>query len=423
MAEVWTRWGIRKQLTAVAVVTVAVPLVLGILVLANLLTNSLSNAQLGDATDVANRTAAHVSEYGPNNLPGELQLEDGYRVQVLDAGGAIAWSSSMRASAPLSAKRPAPGETTVEGRVTWWGPEDRNEHRDLVVAEGVRHVDSSYVVLVATSQASQHDAVTVTVGLLFACVPLVMLAAGLVAWWVGGRALRPVDRMNEQVSRITSSTLDERVPLPPTQDEVRDLARTMNQMLERLEEAQNSQQRFVSDASHELRSPLASLTGALEIARQDDSLETWREMAELMADETARLNRLVQGLLTLSRRDDAGLKMHVTEVDLDDLVAEEVARLRSTGTVEVTSRITATRVDADADQLRQVLRNLADNAVRHARTTVRLQVQPLLPGGALVQVEDDGNGIAPADRGRVFERFVRLEESRSRDEGDRKSVG
>lgn len=415
--DFWARWGIRKQLTAVAVTMVAVPLLVGIVVLANLLTNALANAQSTAAHEVAHRTAMHVAAYGGDSLPGELVLDEGFRAQVLDSNGKVLWTSHLRYRTPLSSAHPAPGEVVEQGKVAWWGPGDRNEHRDLVVAQGVKHDGQYYVAVVATSQEEQHSAVTLTVALLLAAVPLAMLLAGLTAWWVAGRALRTVDEINQRVEGITSSTLDERVPVPPSQDEVRDLALTMNQMLGRLEHAQNTQQHFISDASHELRSPLASLTGALEIASMEDSLDTWREMSPLMRDETARLNQLVQGLLELSRGDDGGVRLSLTEVDLDDLAVQEAARLRSTFDLEVTTAITARRVMADPAKLGQVLRNLCDNAARHAKSRIEVGLGEGADGGALLWVGDDGNGVAPGDRERVFQRFVRLEESRSRDEG------
>jgi len=417
LSRSWDAWGIRKQLTGVAVAVVAVPLVVGILVLANLLTNSLSNAQVTASRDVTHRLSGFVAEFGPRALPGDFQLEDGYRAQVLEPDGTLLWTSNTFYRTPLSTLRPAAGEEAQEGAVKWWGPGDRNEHRDLVLAEGVSARGQQYVVLVATSQEDQQSAVTVTTGLLMACVPLVMLAAGLVAWWVGGRALRPVDVMNARVGQITSSTLDQRVPLPPAEDELRALAQTMNHMLAGLEASQDSPRRFVSDASHELRSPMASLSGALEIAVAEDRIETWRELAPLMQSEAQRLNTLVRDLLEPSRTDHSGSRLSLADTDADDLAAGEARRLRTTPDLEVSTSITAARVQADAAQLGQVLRNLCDNAARHARHRVHVAVRPTDDGGAVVRVEDDGNGIAPEHRERVFERFVRLEESRTRDEG------
>ncbi|WP_420176213.1 sensor histidine kinase [Luteococcus sp. OSA5] len=416
-SESWARWGIRKQLTAVAVTVVAIPTMLGIILLANLLTNALANAQIEAAHEVSHRVVTHVRELGPQSLPGELMLDDGFRAQLLDDKGYVQWTSSSHYLVPMTEQRPAPGQVTQEGAVKWWGPGDRNEHRDLVVAQGLTHRGKNYIAVVATSQEDEHSAVTVTVGLLMACVPLLMLAAGLTSWWVAGRALRPVDVMNARAAHITSTTLDQRVPVPVSEDELQDLAIGLNQMLERLETSQNSQKRFISDASHELRSPVASLSGALEIASAEDRLETWREFAPLMRAEAQRMNLLVQGLLELSRGDDGGLQLRLADTDLDDLASDEATRLRSTGEVEVVTRIAPARVHADGSKLSQVLRNLCDNAVRHARSTVRITVEATPEGGAVVQVEDDGNGIALEDRERVFERFVRLQESRSRDEG------
>ncbi|MGO4956640.1 HAMP domain-containing sensor histidine kinase [Luteococcus sp. Sow4_B9] len=417
LSESWARLGIRKQLTGVAVTVVAIPMTLGILLLANLLTNALANAQIETSHEVLHRTVTHVREKGPTDLPGELQLDDGYRAQVLDAGGRLVWTSSGRYLQPFTEQVPEPGQTVQEGAVKWWGPGDKNEHRDLVLSQGLTWKGHDYVVTVATSQEDEHSAVTLTVGLLMACMPLVLLTAGLTSWWVAGRALRPVDVINSRAAQITSRTLDERVPVPPSEDELQDLAITMNQMLGRLEAAQQAQRRFISDASHELRSPMASLSGALEIACAEDDIETWRELSPLMQTEADRLNLLVHDLLELSRADDAGVQLSRRELDLDDVASAEASRLRSASELDVVAHIRAARVLGDGAKLSQVLRNLCDNAARHARTTVRITVEPTSDGGALARVEDDGNGIAPEDRDRVFERFVRLQESRSRDDG------
>ena len=188
-------------------------------------------------------------------------------------------------------------------------------------------------------------------------------------------------------------------------------------MLDRLQLAQRSQRSFVSDASHELRSPVATLSGAIEIASMADDLATWREMSGLMGSEVRRLDELVQGLLALSRADDSGLTLSKQDVDLDDLAEAEVARLRSSATREVTADVHPARLVADASLLRQILVNLGDNAMRHADSMVRVSVRQEPDGGAVLRVDDDGAGIAEEDRSRVFDRFVRLQESRNRDEG------
>lgn len=415
LVDGWNHWGIRKQLTAVSIVLVAMPLCVGIVLFANLLTRALSDALATQTIEATRHVAQEVADGGTEQLAERLQLDESYHAQVTTADNVVVWTTSPTNRQPLTLAQPPRGRFDVEGERTWWGPGD-DENRALVVSTTTDHHLERYVVHVASSQASTDNAVTVTTGLLLLAVPLVVLATGMVSWWVAGRALQPVDEMIDQVSQISSSTLDERVPLPPAHDELRALATTMNAMLERLEAASRSQERFVSDASHELRSPLAALSGALEIARTEDRPETWRELSPLMASEAARMTQLVGALLTLSRSDAAAVAVQPVDVDLDDLAGAEVARLRATGKVEVSARIQAVRVPADPMMLQQVLRNLCDNALRHARRTVEVTVATR-GGDAVLQVADDGNGIAPADRGRVFDRFVRLEESRARDAG------
>ena len=190
----------------------------------------------------------------------------------------------------------------------------------------------------------------------------------------------------------------------------------MNQMLARLSAARSAQLRFIADASHELRSPLTGLSGLLEVARTDDSLQTWRELEPMLTTEAHQMSAVVQSLLLLSRVDGGRVAAARQDVDLDDLAWEEVGRLRASTALTVITDITATRVSGDRVALSQVLRNLCDNAARHARTTVKITAAT---EGACARwvVEDDGHGVPEADRDRVFERFVRLDESRARDTG------
>jgi signal transduction histidine kinase len=216
---------------------------------------------------------------------------------------------------------------------------------------------------------------------------------------------------------MSASDLSARVDEPETRDEIGRLAHTMNGMLARLEESQIAQRRFVSDASHELKSPLASLRQYAEVARAHPDRISSQELSDAVLDEGARLERLVQGMLVLTRADEGGLALSVTDVDLDDLLLAEATRLRALGavTVEVTG-VHPARVRGDLGLLRQVTRNLADNAARHARGRVVFAATQT-SSGAQVSIEDAGAGIAEADRDRVFERFVRLDEARARDAG------
>jgi signal transduction histidine kinase len=188
----------------------------------------------------------------------------------------------------------------------------------------------------------------------------------------------------------------------------------MNEMLARLEAAQRSQRRFVADASHELRSPVATLRAASEVwARSGGTLE---EFTALVGSESGRLETLVGDLLALARADEGRLVGEPQEVDLDEVVEVETARLRAVSGLTVDVTTTPVRVLGDPLALARALRNLTDNAVRHARSLVGLEVWQ--DGDfAVLRVRDDGPGIPAAERERVLQRFVRLDESRQRGSG------
>ncbi|MDQ1466600.1 MAG: hypothetical protein QOH10_1015 [Actinomycetota bacterium] len=242
-------------------------------------------------------------------------------------------------------------------------------------------------------------------------IPGLIVLVGLVAWILVGRALRPVEAIRAQVDEISATTMFRRVPVPNTDDEVARLARTMNTMLDRLERASARQRAFVSDASHELRSPVSTIRAELEVASADAEHADWPEVAKRTLGETDRLSRLVDDLLALARLDEAQGPPRRRPVDLDDLVLEEGSR---THRVPVsTAGVSAGRVSGDERQLAQVVRNLVDNAQRHAESRVAVALRR--EGDELVLVvDDDGPGIPEADREQVFDRFTRLDEARGR---------
>ncbi|MDX6218024.1 MAG: hypothetical protein QOG99_3608, partial [Frankiales bacterium] len=199
-------------------------------------------------------------------------------------------------------------------------------------------------------------------------------------------------------------------------DEVWLLGGTLNRMLDRLESAVRAQRQFVSDASHELRSPLAVLRTSVEVAVAHPETADWQGTADVLLEETHRVERLVADLLLLANADERGIQMRREDVDLDDLLAAEAHRIRATSSLDVLTRIQPTRVRGDHDRLARVLRNLVDNAARHATGRIELSLASG-PGGAVVEIADDGPGVPAEDRERVFERFVRLDVSRSRQQG------
>ena len=289
--------------------------------------------------------------------------------------------------------------------------------RWLLVADDVDLPGGGEATVVYGVSLDQTDAaVGAAVVLLAVGVPVLVLLMGLVTWVVTGRSLRPVERMRNEVETIRAARPDARIAVPDTGDEIARLADTMNAMLDRLDRSAEGQRRFVSDASHELRSPIATIRQHAEVAAAHPERTDVTELSEVVRSEALRLQDLVTALLELSRLDEGGIG-HRRPVDLDDLAFDAVARARGTGRVHVDgSGIAAARVLGDERVLAGVVRNLVDNAVRHASSRVAVALAE--DGGrAVLTVDDDGAGIPAGERDRVFERFVRLDEARSRDAG------
>ncbi len=294
---------------------------------------------------------------------------------------------------------------------------DGTSEEVLVVAKGYMAQGRPITVLVGQKLLPVHQAVDTVKLMATIGVPILVLVAGFFTYLFSSRALRPVEAIRRRVADLTDRDLSRRVPEPDTQDEVGRLARTMNRMLSRLEESQAAQRRFVADASHELRSPLATVSTGLELlgagmGRDSADLAT----VQTLRSETTRLNALVENLLFLARADERGLTPRREEVDLDEIAEAERVRPSADDRVAVTVSTEPIRVHGDRGQLVRVLRNLVDNARRYADRAVLVTVCGE-DEMAVIDVEDDGSGVPESDRGRVFERFVRLDEARARGDG------
>ena len=231
-----------------------------------------------------------------------------------------------------------------------------------------------------------------------------------------GAALQPVERIRARVSSMTTGKLAERIPVPSADDEVGRLAVTMNDMLDRLDASQAAQRRFISDASHELRSPFASITAALDLAHRRPDLLDQSLIDESLLPEAQRMHSLVEDLLLLARADERTGRHIEVDVDVDDIVLAEAERVRSLTHLKVIADVKPARASGDPDALSRLVRNLVDNAIRHAHNGIRLECA-VVGGHARVVVSDDGPGIPAADRDRVFDRFVRLDTPRDRAAG------
>ena len=252
--------------------------------------------------------------------------------------------------------------------------------------------------------------------LLAAAMPFVVAGAAAATFVLVRRSLRSVEVIRAEVADISAHDLSGRVPVPAHRDEISALAATMNDMLARIESGQAAQRRFVGDASHELRSPLATIISAVEVGLAHPELPQAQLARDMVLPEAQRMQALIDDLLLLARSDERGIVVRREDVDLDDLAAHEVARLERDGVPAVRADLSPAQVVGDRSALGRVLRNLVDNAVRHARSTVEIAVW-VQDGSGCMSVADDGPGIAPADRDRVFERFVRLDTDRSRAAG------
>ncbi|WP_093639422.1 HAMP domain-containing sensor histidine kinase [Streptomyces sp. 2224.1] len=243
-------------------------------------------------------------------------------------------------------------------------------------------------------------------------LPLLCVVVAGVTWLVTRRALRPVEGIRGEMAAITASTdLSRRVPVPPSQDEVGRLARTTNETLAALESSVERQRRFVADASHELRSPIASLRTQLEVGVAHPELLDVPGAVE----DTVRLQRLAADLLLLARL-DAGERPADARVDLAAMVREESSQRVADRVPVHVGELAGAEVAGSRSQLARVLGNLLDNAQRHAVGSVRVAV--VREGEWVVlQVEDDGPGVPEGERERIFERFVRLDDARARDDG------
>ena len=281
------------------------------------------------------------------------------------------------------------------------------------------HGRKQYTVLAASpldiADASDRRIVTS----LLVVFPGLLVISGLTVWLVVRRALHPVDAIRAEVASISSSDLSRRVPLPGTRDEINRLAVTMNDMLDRLQTSIVRQQRFVGDASHELRSPLASLRNQLEVSTIDNPDPRWADsVADMIADHD-RLERLIRDLLLLARHDDHA-PANMEPVDLGYLVRTELARRPGFTGIERSVEAENCLISGDADALARILRNLVDNAERHAHRHITIRVHSIqgapTPTAELV-VEDDGEGIPEQYRSTVFERFRRLDDARAADAG------
>lgn len=406
------RFGLRPRIAVFAALIVGLALAAGAVLLVAVLHARLDDAASTSA-DLRARDIAALAV--ADALPARLALpgEESAFVQVVDADGSVVASTeNIEGEQAVSQQRPSAGERLLLTATI--GPLDNASMRIAVL-----NADTSdgVVTIYAGESLSELTATTTAlVALLVLGVPALALLVGAVTWWAVGRTLRPVGRITRTLTEITASDLHRRVPVPVVDDEIGDLAITVNATLERLDTSVETQRRFVADASHELRGPLAALRADLEISVSHPDHTEWGKVARDTLGDVERLQHLTDDLLLLARL-DAHQGPPTQPVDLSSIVDEAIGSIRRRDiTLSAHGPDLPAIVTGDADQLRRMMRNLLHNAEQHAHE--RITVDVATDNGIVrVIVSDDGAGIPTDQRGAVFERFVRLDTARNRDVG------
>ncbi len=335
--------------------------------------------------------------------------EDSF-VQIIIDGTVVASSANVEGQEPIVIA--ASGTiTTLDSN-----PVDDSAFRILVATAGTP--SGPVMVVIGNTLEEMEKTLRVTLATLAVGMPLLALLAATMTWILVGRALRPVEAIRSEVAEIGATDLHRRVPQPTTADEIGRLAGTMNDMLDRIESGSVRQRRFVSDASHELRTPIAIIRNELEVALQHAAAADWPTVASEVLEEDLRMQRLVDDLLWLARHDHERDRGPGVLVDLDEIASRQVRRQTPREGVTLDAMgIGAGQVRGNADDLTRVVQNLLDNAVRHANSRVAVVVVSDGNGKVWLHVDDDGPGVPDHLRTTIFERFTRSDEGRGRDDG------
>jgi signal transduction histidine kinase len=406
-------WGISARSAFVSATVVLVAFVIAGAGLALILYRSLL-AGVDDAAAARVREVVAGLQYDTAiELDGALTGTDQriIAVQVIDSSGTVVKRSASAPEVPLIAP------TTIGTTMRIGLPDHASPDGDMRISgQTVDARGGPYTILVGAGSEAVESTVKTVLVLLAGAAPIVMIVAGAVTYFLVARSLRSVDAIRARVADISTSDLAERVPVPTNYDEISALAVTMNEMLARIEAGHDAQRRFVGDASHELRSPVQAMLSALDVAAAHPEFLNEELAKSTLRPEAQRMESLVEDLLLLARADERGLTLGRRDVDLDDVASSEMGRLLRETTLTVDADLTPTRLIGDPGGLSRVLRNLLENAARHATSRVELRVYP--EGTmAVLTVGDDGPGIPEAERSRVFDRFVRLDSDRSRGGG------
>lgn len=408
----WERQSLRARLTLLATALFSFAVITGAVLLLVLQRQALTRV----LDQSAGKTASDIARlFGSGKQPTTLPPTSGgiTAVQVVDAGDFVI-AASPGADRYTALVTPSQLESVRDGHRLTIATASDTRLRVVGRKLGAR------TVLVSTDLTRVDDSLRVLTRAALIGSPLAVLLMALASYGVAALTLRPVAALRHGAAAITAAGLArQRLPVPSAQDEIHRLAVTLNAMLDRIDSATSRQRTFVGDAAHELRSPLASLRVQLEVAQRLGPAADWAGLIDDVLVDVARLDRLVEDLLTLARLDESGTLARQDPVALDALVRDVVAGYGQ-ARVPVTANTEPAATTGDAEALRRVAINLINNAVRYAATTVDVSVGTGMRDGRPIvrlTVIDDGPGIPDSERVRVFDRFYRVQESRSRTSG------
>jgi signal transduction histidine kinase len=415
----WAQQSLRARLTLIATALFTIAVATGAVLLLQLQRYALVRILDQSASATAKSVA---TTYKKPQLPAAFRIDitsaGVTAVQVVDADdGVVGASSGSRVSKPA----PLLDADQLAGARAGRHFTIHTATSDAPLRVLGRKVGSR-TVLVATDLSRVNDSVRILGQAALIGGPLAVLLMAVATYTVVALTLRPVAALRHGASDITAAGLaDQRLPVPGAQDEIHRLAVTLNAMLDRIDFATKRQRTFVGDAAHELRSPLASLRVQLEVTQRLGPATDNSSMIEDVLVDVSRLERLVNDLLVLARLDERQVAPRRESVELDQLVEDVTAGyLNARVPVQLAPVGAPITIDGDADGLRRVAVNLIDNAVRYAASQVTVGLAATETRGrgfATLTVTDDGPGIPIDERERVFDRFYRVNASRSRDSG------